>query len=61
MQNLHIRNNEAACQDCHIPVPHGSVENGTANQRKHLLKSTVFAECFDQESSGNYSPDGCGS
>jgi len=61
--NLHTnKHDDWACQYCHFTVPHGNTENGTANQRQHLLKPSVFTECVDSETSGNYNQhsNGCG-
>lgn len=61
--NLHIdKHDTSPCQDCHTAVPHGATEDGTANQRQHLLKPSVFTECVDSETSGNYNQhsNGCG-
>ncbi len=58
--NLHLLHLDKAggqggyCQDCHIAVPHGQTGDGTANQRQHLLKPSVFTEGIDGETSGNY-------
>lgn len=52
--NLHgTKHNSFACQYCHLAIPHGPTEVGTANQRKRLLKPTVFTESIDSLNSGS--------
>lgn len=52
--NLHAtKHNGFACQYCHLAIPHGPTESGSANQRKRLLKPTVFTESIDSLNSGS--------
>jgi len=52
--NLHAnKHNNFACQYCHLAIPHGPTESGSANQRKRLLKPTVFTESIDSINSGS--------
>lgn len=52
--NLHAsKHNSFACQYCHLAIPHGPTESGSANQRKRLLKPTVFTDGIDSVNSGS--------
>ena len=52
--NLHTsKHDDWACQYCHLAIPHGPTEVGSTNQRKRLLKPTVFTESIDSLNSGS--------
>lgn len=59
--NLHLEKHhvdKAFCQDCHLANPHGQTASGTADQRQHLLKPSVFTDLIDTNTanttSGSY-------
>ncbi len=54
---LHISKHDGEqCQNCHLANPHGRTESGSANQRKHLLRSDRFTDGIDAvQSGGGYS------
>jgi hypothetical protein len=58
-KNLHLQeHNDWDCQYCHLAIPHGQTGTGTDNQRKHLLKPSVFTNGADNETSGNWNQHG---